>query len=152
MALVRESRPSGIVADFRRDVELGRFQRFLALTTAFFAILAGGEAFFEHLRGSFCQRVMWTPVWIAPFVIAAGIGATCSERIARVVLPITAAASLIDGILGFYLHAREVRSMAGGFRNFWFNVTMGPPLFAPLLFCAVGFLGLLASVLRREKW
>lgn len=140
------------LARLQRDVAHGRFQRLLALTTAFFAALAGGEAFFEHLRGSFCQRVMWTPVWISPFVIAAGIGAAWNERVARSVLPITAAASLFDGLLGFYLHVREVRRMAGGFRNFLFNFTMGPPLFAPLLLCAVGFMGLLASVLRREKW
>jgi len=136
----------------RRDVEYGRFQRLLALTTAFFAAIAGGEAFFEHLRGSFCQRIMWTPVWISPFVIAAGVGAAFDERTARSVLPITATASLLDGILGAYLHLRGVQRMAGGFRNFLFNFTMGPPLFAPLLFCAVGILGLLASALRRERW
>jgi hypothetical protein len=27
----------------------------------------------------------------------------------------------------------------------------GPPIFAPLLFAAAGFLGLMASLLRREK-
>jgi hypothetical protein len=27
----------------------------------------------------------------------------------------------------------------------------GPPLFAPMLFAASGFMGLLASLLRREK-
>ncbi|MGH2461804.1 MAG: hypothetical protein ACRDIY_23360 [Chloroflexota bacterium] len=140
------------LARLRMDIERGRFQRTLAIVTAFFATLAGGEAFFEHLRGSFCQRVMWTPVWIAPLVAGAGIGAALDARLAKVVLPVTSAASLVDGILGFYLHVREVRRMAGGFRNFLFNFTLGPPLFAPLLLCAVGLLGLLASVLRRERW
>ena len=143
---------SGALATFRLDVERGRFQRFLALTTAFFAVLAGGEAFFEHLRGSFCQRIMWTPVWLSPLVIVSGVGAAIDERFARTVLPLTATASLIDGLLGAYLHLRGVHRMAGGFRNFLFNFTMGPPLFAPLLFCAVGLMGLLASVLRREHW
>ncbi|HVC31951.1 MAG TPA: hypothetical protein VNL16_00405 [Chloroflexota bacterium] len=143
---------AGTVSGLWRDVEYGRFQRLLAVATAFFGALAGGEAFFEHLRGSFCQRVMWTPVWITPFVIAAGIGAAFSERIARSVLPLTAVVSLFDGLLGAYLHLRGVHRMAGGFRNFQFNFTMGPPLFAPLLFCAVGFLGLLAAILRRERW
>lgn len=145
-------RALGLLTGFRRDVALGRFQRFLALTTAFFAAVAGGEAFFEHLRGSFCQRVMWTPVWIAPIVAAAGVGAATSERIARTVLPFTALISLLDGLLGAYLHLREVRRMAGGFHNFLFNFTLGPPLFAPLLFCAVGLLGLVASVVQREDW
>ncbi|HUX88403.1 MAG TPA: hypothetical protein VMW65_15480 [Chloroflexota bacterium] len=136
----------------RDDISHGRFQRTLALTTAVFAVIAGGEAFFEHLRGSFCQRIMWTPVWLTPFVVAAGLGAVYSERVARSVLPVTAAASLIDGALGFYLHLRGVDRMAGGLRNFWFNFTIGPPLFAPLLFCSVGVLGLFASVGHRERW
>ncbi len=136
----------------RSDLAHGRFQRLLALTTAIFVVIAGGEAFFEHLRGSFCQRVMWTPVWLTPFVAGAGIGALYSERVARTVLPLTAVASFFDGVLGFYLHLRGVSRMAGGFRNFWFNFTMGPPLFAPLLFCSVGLLGIVASVVRRERW
>ena len=133
------------------NVHHGRFQRLMALATAFFAALAGGEAFFEHLRGSFCQRIMWTPVWISPMVVAAGIGAALDGRIARTVLPVTSTASLIDGLLGFYLHLREVNRMAGGLKNFWFNFTMGPPLFAPLLLCAVGLMGLITSALRREE-
>jgi hypothetical protein len=32
-----------------------------------------------------------------------------------------------------------------------YNIVYGPPLFAPLLFAASGLLGLLASLLRREK-
>jgi hypothetical protein len=138
------------VADLEYDVSRGRFQQFLALATAFFALVAGGEAFFEHLRGSFCQRVMWTPVWISPLVAGSAVAAALDERAARQVLPFTATASLVDGLLGFYLHLREVDRMAGGLRNFWFNFTMGPPLFAPLLLCAVGLMGLIASALRRE--
>src|SRR6185437_7902641 len=100
--------PTDALASLRSNVEHGRFQRMLAIVTAFFAALAGGEAFFEHLRGSFCQRVMWTPVWISPLVVGAGIGAALDARLARLALPITSAASLIDGVLGFYLHVREV--------------------------------------------
>lgn len=136
----------------RENVSQGHLQQTLALTTAIFAVIAGGEAFFEHLRGSFCQRVMWTPVWLTPFVAVAGIGAVYSEPVARRVLPVTAAASLVDGALGFYLHLRGIDRMAGGLRNFWFNFTLGPPLFAPLLLCSVGLLGLLASLVRRERW
>ncbi|HEX5416772.1 MAG TPA: hypothetical protein VFZ25_13975 [Chloroflexota bacterium] len=136
---------------FGRDVQSGRFQQFLALATAFFALIAGGEAFFEHLRGSFCQRVMWTPVWLSPIIVVAGIGAALDRRIARTVLPITAAASIADGLLGFYHHLKTVREMPGGvLGNFWYNFTAGPPLFAPLLFCAVGLMGLIAAAARRE--
>jgi hypothetical protein len=138
------------VRQFEREAETGRLQQFLALSTAFFAVLAGGEAFFEHLRGSFCQRVMWTPVWISALVVPSAIWAAVDARVARYVLPLTAAASLVDGLLGFYLHLREVDRMPGGIKNFWFNFTMGPPLFAPLLLCAVGMMGLIAAALGRE--
>jgi hypothetical protein len=40
--------------------------------------------------------------------------------------------------------------MPGRFSNFEFKLMLGPPLFAPLLFCAVGLLGLIAALLRRE--
>lgn len=151
LPLERLSRDAaGSVARFERDARAGRFQQFLALSTAFFAILAGGEAFFEHLRGSFCQRIMWTPVWLTPFVVASAVGAAVDARTARYVLPFTSAASIVDGLLGAYYHLKTVREMPGGLRNFWFNFTMGPPLFAPLLFCAVGTMGLIAAGLRRE--
>ena len=144
------ARTSGLT-QFERDVRFGKFQQFLAIATAFFALVAGGEAFFEHLRGSFCQWVMWTPVWLSPIVAAAGVGAALDRRIARVVLPITSAAAVVDGLLGFYHHLKAVKEMPGGiFGNFWYNFTAGPPLFAPLLFCAVGLMGLIASAARRE--
>jgi hypothetical protein len=129
----------------------GRFQRRLALTSAFFAILAGGEAYFEHLRGSFNQRVMWTPVWVTPFMVLAAVGAAASERLARLVLPVVSLVTLLDGMLGFLLHLRGIRQMPGGFANLRFNITMGPPLFAPLLFSSVGLLGFIAALLRRKE-
>lgn len=135
----------------RQQMGEGRFQRGLALAAAFFAILSGGEAYFEHMRGSFNQRLMWTPVWLTPPMVAAAAGAFYSERIARTLLPLVSAVTLLDGMLGFYLHLRGIHRMPGRFHNWLFNITIGPPLFAPLLFCAVGLLGLLAAFLRREK-
>jgi hypothetical protein len=38
--------------------------------------------------------------------------------------------------------------MPGHFTNLRFNLVMGPPLFAPLLLCSVGLLGLIASLLK----
>jgi hypothetical protein len=127
------------------------FQRVLALTAALFAVFAGGEAYFEHLRGSFNQRLMWTPIWVTPPMVAAAVGAAFSARIARAVLPFAAAVTFFDGMLGFFLHLRGIRRMPGRFRNFNFNVTLGPPLFAPLLFSSVGMLGLIAALLRKKE-
>jgi hypothetical protein len=39
----------------------------------------------------------------------------------------------------------------GGLNKPLYNLVYGPPLFAPLLFAACGFLGLLASLLGRER-
>jgi hypothetical protein len=132
------------------EIAHGRFQQGLALTSAFFAVLAGGEAYFEHLRGSFNQRWMWTPVWVTPPMVAAGVGAALSRRVASTVLPFVAMVTFLDGLLGFLLHLRGIKRMPGHFTNLRFNLTMGPPLFAPLLFCSVGLLGMIASLLRRE--
>jgi hypothetical protein len=132
-------------------VSYGEFQRVLALVSALLAVRAGGEAYFEHLRGSFNQRWMWTPVWVTPPMVVAGAGAALSERVARTVLPAVAAVTFCDGLLGFGLHLRGIKRMPGGFQNLQFNITLGPPMFAPLLFCAVGLLGMIAAVLRRGE-
>jgi len=120
----------------------------MALTTAVFGALAGGEAYFEHLRGSFNQRWMWTPVWLTPPTVVAAIAAMRSARMAARVLPALSIAAFADGMIGFLLHLRGIKRMPGHFTNLRFNVVMGPPLFAPLLLCSVGLLGLIASLLK----
>jgi hypothetical protein len=131
-------------------IAAGRFQRGLALVAAIFAILAGGEAYIEHIRGSYNQRLMWTPVALTPPMVVAALAAARSAEAARSVLPVASAATFADGLLGFGLHLRGIRQMPGGFSNLRFNTTLGPPLFAPLLFTAVGLLGIVSSLLRRD--
>ncbi len=142
---------TGLFATLEAEVAHGRFQQAMALTAAGLAILSGGEAYFEHLRGSFNQRLMWTPVWLTPPMVAAAIGAARSPRIARDVLPVASAVTFFDGLLGFGLHLRGLHRMPGGFANLSYNVVAGPPMFAPLLFTAVGLLGFAASLLRRGR-
>jgi hypothetical protein len=150
-----QRRPSSLPAQLSAQVAHGRFQRGYALIAAFFAVLAGGEAYVEHLRGSFNRPVMWTPIWVTPPMVVAAVGAACSERIARRVLPLASAVTFLDGLLGFGLHVQGIRRMPGGLHNLQFNTTMGPPVFAPLLFCSVGLLGLVAwwwmARLRRDS-
>jgi len=133
------------------DIEHGLFQQGMALTSALFAVLAGGEAYFEHLRGSYNQKVMWTPIAVTPPMVGAAVGSVFSRRIASRVLPFASMVTFMDGVLGFLLHLRGINRMPGRFENMRFNITMGPPLFAPLLFSAVGLLGMVASLLRRPK-
>lgn len=137
------------LARLASDIADGRFQRGMAMTAASLAVLAGGEAYFEHFRGSFNNRLMWTPVWLTPPMVAAGIAAAASEEAARVALPVASLVMLGDGLAGFLLHLRGIRDMPGGFSNLDFNMTYGPPLFAPLLFSSVGLLGLIATLMRR---
>ncbi len=145
------SAPGQALRDLQQEISRGRFQQGMALTAAFLGILSGGEAYFEHLRGSYNQRIMWTPVWVTPLMVAAALGAAGSPRVAHHVLPWASAVTLLDGLLGFGLHLRGITRMPGGLDNLRFNVTLGPPLFAPLLFSAVGLLGLIATLLRRQR-
>ncbi len=94
---------------------------------------------------------MWTPVLVTPPMVAAAVGAAKSERVAHQVLPLAAAVTFLDGLLGFMLHLRGIKRMPDGFENLDFNIPMGPPVFAPLLFSAVGLLGFIAVLLRRKE-
>jgi hypothetical protein len=139
-----------VAEDVMVEIAHGQFQRGLAIASAIFGALAGGEAYFEHLRGSYNGRVMWTPVWLTPPMVLSGIGAAISGRIARTVLPFVSIVTFLDGVLGFFLHLRGIGRMPGSFNNMRFNLTLGPPIFAPLLFSSVGLLGMLASLMRRK--
>ena len=65
---------------------------------------------------------------------------------ARTVLPATSALVVANGVQGTYLHARGVSQRPGGWREWRYNVEMGPPVFAPLIFFAIfgGGLGALS--------
>jgi hypothetical protein len=67
----------------------------------------------------------------------------------RTLLPLVSALALVDGLIGTLYHVRGVLRRPGGLSMPLYNVMYGPPVFAPLLFSASGFLGLLASALRR---
>jgi len=134
--------------DFGQGISRERFQQVMALTTAAFGALAGGEAYFEHMRGSFNQRWMWTPVWLTPPTVVAAVASARSTHAAGRLLPALSVAAFADGMIGFLLHLRGIKRMPGHFTNLRFNIVMGPPLFAPLLLCSVGLLGMIASLLK----
>jgi hypothetical protein len=150
-ALAARRPPASVPELLVAQIAHGRFQRGVALIAAVFAALAGAEAYFAHLRGSFNRPVMWTPILVTPPMVVAAVGAACSERVAREVLPVVSVVTFLDGLLGFGQHIQGIRRMPGGFNNLQFNATMGPPVFAPLLFCSIGLLGLIASLIRRRE-
>ncbi|MFI5289818.1 MAG: hypothetical protein ACHQ17_09220 [Polyangia bacterium] len=133
-----------------RDVRQGRFQKPMAASTMVASFLSGAEAFISHYKNNFQYKAQWTPVVIAPLLGAAATGAIFSRRSARTPLRAASALAIADGALGFFYHLRGVKRRAGGLTHASYNLVYGPPSFAPLLLCASGVLGLLASFMRRK--
>jgi hypothetical protein len=138
-------------SDWRTELRHGRFQKHLSAVTVLWAFFSGFEALYSHYKTNFRYKAQWTPVLLTPFLIAAGIGAMKSRRIANTALPAVSALALADGAIGFFYHARGIVRRPGGAMKPLYNTLYGPPIFAPLLFAACGFLGLMASLLRRER-
>jgi len=141
----------GLVVRALWNVRHGRFERSLSLLTAAGALITTAEVYLEHDRASFGNRMMWWPVVLGPLGAAAGVAGFRSERMARTALPLASAAIAANGLQGTYLHVRGIAQKPGGWSMARYNVELGPPLFAPLLVSMVGGMGLLASVLRRER-
>ncbi len=140
--------PLAIVTEALRE---GRFQRSLALLTAVTSIVSGLEVAYEHYRGSYSRRVMYTPVTLSVLLAIAGFAGFFSRRAARTVLRLVSAVTLLDAVIGFYFHVRGIYRKPGGWRLPMTNMVMGPPIFAPLLFGTSAYLGLIASFLQQEE-
>lgn len=135
---------------YGRRLAHGGFQQELAAAAAAGALVTSFEIAVEHYRASFGDPWMWTPLYITPPLVAAGLGGVVSGRVARTALPVTGAAYLLNGLLGMYLHVRGISKRPGGWSEATYNVVMGPPLMAPGLMTMVGGMALLAAVLRRR--
>jgi hypothetical protein len=138
-------------SDWRTEIADGRFQKHLCAITIAWAFFSGFEALYSHYKSNFRYKVQWTPILLAPVLMAAAAGAIFSCRVATKLLPVASVLALADGAAGFYYHARGVVRRSGGVNKLAYNILYGPPIFAPLLFAACGFLGILASLLRRES-
>ncbi len=97
------------------NLRRGRAQRTLAATTALSALPLGLEIYFEHFRGSFGDKWMWTPVVLSPLLTAAGLASVRSPRAARTVLPAVSALYCLDGLVGVFTHIQGIRKRPGGF-------------------------------------
>ena len=144
-------RRRGRRARLLRELRRGRVQRTLAAATALSALPLGAEIYFEHFRGSFGDKWMWTPVALSPALSAAGVAAMRSERAARTALPLVSALYCLDGLIGVYTHVQGVRKRPGGFSEPLYNIVMGPPLLAPGSLALVGGMGLAAAMAKRER-
>ncbi|MDQ2712354.1 MAG: hypothetical protein M3Y72_18350 [Acidobacteriota bacterium] len=136
---------------WEQDIREGRFQKQLAIATAIATFFSGFEAWYSHYKNNFRYKVQWTPVVLSPLLITASLGAVKSRKVAHTWLPALSLVAVVNGAVGFFFHARGVARRPGGLKRPLYNIIYGPPVFAPLLFAASGFLGLLASLLRREE-
>lgn len=136
---------------WRYEINRGRFQRHMAAVAAVWTILSGFEAWYSHYKNRFRIWAQWMPVILTPIQLGACVGAMFSKRIATRLLPATSALAASDGIIGFGYHVRGIVRRPGGGKKWLYNILYGPPVFAPLLFAACGALGILASLLRRER-
>ncbi|MHB8525806.1 MAG: hypothetical protein ACYDD2_06565 [Candidatus Acidiferrales bacterium] len=134
-----------------QELREGRFQKHLALATAASAFFSGIEALYSHYKNNFKYKAQWSPIVISALLIGAALGAVRSPKVAKKLLPAASALAIADGAAGFYYHARGIARRPGGLKHPVYNIMFGPPIFAPLLFAACGFLGLLASMFRRER-
>ena len=142
---------AGLAGRLLWNVRHGRFERTLSLLTAAGSLITAAEIYLEHDRASFGNKMMWWPVALGPVGAAAGIAGFRSNKAARTVLPIASAMIVANGLQGTYLHVRGIAQKPGGWSMARYNIELGPPLLAPLLVTMVGGMGLVASVLRRER-
>jgi hypothetical protein len=151
VTLFSRTKPEPALRRWWANVRSGRMQRTLAVSTAVSALPLGIEIYFEHFRGSFGDKWMWTPVVLSPALAIAGVAGARSERAARTWLPALAGLYCIDGLVGVITHIRGVARKPGGFEEPLFNIVMGPPLLAPGSLAMVGGMGLAAAALGRER-
>jgi hypothetical protein len=133
------------------DIRDGRVQKLLAATTALSAPALGAEIYFEHYKGSFGDKWMWTPLVLTPPLTAAGLAGVLSERASRTLLPAVSALYFLDGVAGMVTHLQGLRKRPGGLKEAHYNLVMGPPLLAPGSLCLVGALGIAAALVKRER-
>src|SRR5581483_10685397 len=131
--VVKPSKSLGETLGFAKladeHVREGRFQRSLSLIAGLSGLLAGLEVTYEHYRGSYSRRIMYTPVILSGALLGAGLLGFKSKKAARTVLPLVSAITLADGFVGFCFHVRGIQRKPGGWRIPIVNMVMGPPVF-----------------------
>ena len=134
------------------NLRAGRGQQMMSAATAAAALPLGVEVFVNHYGGSFANKWMWSPVALLPSLGVAGLAGVRSERAARTWLPALSSLVVANGAFGTFMHGRGIARKPGGWSEPTYNLVQGPPLLAPGSLTMVGGLGLLAAVLRRERW
>lgn len=133
-----------------QDIREGKFQKLMAMAAALSMLCSGFEALYSHYKNNYQYKMQWSPIVLTPVLFVAGIGSLWSRKMAQTLLPFVSVLAILDGVVGFYYHARNIVRRPGGLSHPFYNTMYGSPILAPLLLAASGFMGLLASLLRRE--
>ena len=136
---------------WRDDIRTGRFQKHLCVVTAIGTISSGAEAWYSHYKDNFKFRVQWSPIVLTPLLAGAALASLKSKRVANTLLPLAAAAAMLNGVVGTAYHVRGILRRPAGKKKPLYNILYGPPVFAPMLFAACGLLGMMAYLMRRER-
>lgn len=146
--------PLGIGHDLvtiRQEVREGRFQRHFAAAAGAVGLLSGFEAAYSHDANGFARPTEWVPLATGPLLAAAGAATVAGPSAARRLLPAASALAALSGMAGLYYHLDGIVRRPGGRSTLVHRILYGPPFFAPLLLSAGGAMGIIASLLRRER-
>ena len=122
-----------------------------------FILTSGGFAgnlllsIFDHARNGFFVATEWVPVFVSAFAFIvflwAGIKRTISSQDA-IAIHLAVGAAFVAGVAGFVLHlAADLHGIMPSIKD---RFVYGAPIFAPLLFCDIAFLGLLTALMRDD--
>jgi len=89
---------------FPKHLHDGRAQISLSFIAGMSNLLGGLEVAYEHYRGSYGQRIMYSPVILSSLACGACLWAVVNKCVARTLMPAISSMLLIDGILGFFFH------------------------------------------------
>src|SRR2546421_13082486 len=92
-----------------RNIRQGRIQRSLSIACAASALPLGVEIWFEHFRGSFGDKWMWTPIVLTPPLTAAGVAGFWAERAGTTWVPLFAGLHALDGAIGVNARRQRLR-------------------------------------------
>ncbi|HEX7057892.1 MAG TPA: hypothetical protein VF260_11960 [Bacilli bacterium] len=119
-------------------------ERIVILFVSLAYLLIGIQVTMFHYRQNFHRKIMWAPVLASPLFFVCGM-AYVFYRVdwLHSLFVVLMWVGVIAGVVGFYMHTQGVRVRVGGWsvRNF----LIGPPVILPLLFGALGALGLIAA-------
>ncbi|TBL69832.1 hypothetical protein [Paenibacillus thalictri] len=118
---------------------------FLFVGLAFLVI--GVQVTISHYRQNFHHKAMWGPVLSAPFLCAVSVWlAFYPASWLLITFMVLMYVAVLEGFVGFYYHFHGVGLRVGGYTSR--NFLVGPPVVLPLLYTAMGVLGLLAYYWR----